>query len=151
MTNKELNFILYSFKNAESKYQNLNYQLFAIRQKMQTIKTFDYTKDRVQGGEKSSTLEILIDRERSLTSKLSEQAKITDDLYASVSRLIYSISNKDRDCELLSYIYLQNLNYREVSKKLDYSYEYIKVKINRAKHRLLNFCNENNLKVENFI
>lgn len=151
MTLKEINEILYLHKNKTSLWESTNYRLYLVRQKMQTIKTASYDSERVQGGEKRSFLEELIDREKSLETALQRLSIEIDNAYAGAMRLIYLLDNKDKDCDVLSFIYLQNKNYYETSKHFVYDCAYLRVKVNRAKRRLLSITNEKSLSKENFL
>lgn len=118
---------------------------------MQGVSGTDYTKLRVQGGEKSCAMVDLIDKEIKLSKAVQEALIKKSEAYEGAMKLIYLLSNKDNACDVLGDIYLLNKSYCEVAKTYHYDINSLWNKVSKEKNRLVQITTAKGLEKEDFL
>jgi hypothetical protein len=108
---------------------------------MRTLPTANYEKERVQGGKDNEHLVALIDRERELCLQVAKLSVEIDNAFTGAGRLILLLDNKDKDRDVLYAVYLYGKSYFDVAKEFGYDVDYVRVKIHKAKNKLVNITN----------
>ena len=151
MNKQEINKILYSHKKASSYYEKKLFELCKLRYEMQGLKGFDYSAIRVQGGEQTNVCERLIDKEIELSKVVQTALLGKTTAYEGAMKLIYLLSNKDNDCDILGDIFLLGKTYSETARKYNYDLYALRNKVFKAKVKLSKITTEKALKLEDFL
>lgn len=151
MNVKDVEYILQRFNKESSRYNKRLLLLNQVRYQMQGLNGFDYSKVRVQGGEKRMPLEELYDKEQELKKSLEQAFIDQTTAYDCAIRLIYLLPNANNDCDILCEIYLLRKSYNDTAKKFCYTKETLWNKVSKAKRLLAKITTEQGLSLEDFI
>ena len=151
MTFKEIDTILKSHKEKSKIYYRRKQQLAALWLEMQGLNAVRFDKVSVQGGEKSTRLDDLIDKEIELSKIVQDALFEKSKAYENAMRLIDLANNNFNDADILSEIYLLEKSYSAVSKKYGYDKQALWNKVHKAKSQLVKTTEKKGLKYIDFV
>ena len=150
MTVREVEEILTAYRIKNKVYEYKRLELVKLRNEMVGLKAFDYNAVRVQGGEKSSPLDRLIDLESKLSSEVQKAFIDKATAYDGAMRLVFLLPNKGNDADILCEMYLLGKTYHEVSKKFFCEKQVVWNKVSKAKRLLSKITTAKGLVKEDF-